>query len=48
MFFTSLLSYVYIIYFFNVLINLSATTDLPSLKVGYIIISLSDNHFLKT
>ena len=34
--------------FFNVLMNLSATTDLPSLKVEYIIIPLSDNHFLKT
>ena len=28
--------------------NLSATTDLPSLKVEYVIISLPDNHFLKT
>ena len=32
---------------FSVLINLSATTDFPSLFVEYITISLSWNHFLK-
>ena len=30
---------------FKVLINLSATTDLPSLCIEYISISLSFNHF---
>ena len=35
-------------FIFNNLINLSTTTDLPSLKVEYIIISLFDNYLLKT
>ena len=34
------------ILFFKVLINLSATTDFPSLNADYISISLSFNHFL--
>ena len=38
----------FIQFIFNFLINLSTTTDLPSLKVEYMIISLFDNHILKT
>ena len=33
-----------IVSFFNVLVNLSATTDFPSLRVGYIIISFFSSH----
>ena len=38
--------YLYILVF-RIQINLSATTDFPSLYVEYISISLSLNHFLK-